>query len=211
MIRRVLRACCVDRAGSHRGRFYALRRLDPGRSRVDSRRHRAASHEHAPLAHLLDRECGVVAAPLVWFAYNALVFGDWLDFARGPYSAAAIEMRTATPGLGPPHPGWHNPWVSLLFFVKCAEMDVARRIVGQLHARPRAAGHRWGWLTTRRRGIPLDVCCCGCRFPSTRTRSHSVRCRSFFPSGGRTPGTTRAMEWRCCPPSRLDWDSSRNS
>ena len=55
----------------------------------------------------------VVAAPLVWFAYNAVVFGDWLDFARGPYSAAAIELRTATPGAGPPHPGWHNPWVSL--------------------------------------------------------------------------------------------------
>ena len=26
-------------------------------------------------------------------------FGDWLDFARGPYSAKAIEMRTAVPGL----------------------------------------------------------------------------------------------------------------
>ena len=57
----------------------------------------------------------VVAAPVVWFAYNAVVFGDWLDFARGPYSAKAIEMRTATPGTGPPHPGWHNPWVSLRF------------------------------------------------------------------------------------------------
>ncbi len=73
----------------------------------------------------------VVVAPLVWFAYNAVVFGDWLDFARGPYSAAAIEMRTATPGSGPPHPGWHNPWVSLLFFVKCAEMDCRARILGQ--------------------------------------------------------------------------------
>jgi 4-amino-4-deoxy-L-arabinose transferase-like glycosyltransferase len=62
----------------------------------------------------------VVAAPLLWFSYNAIVFGDWLDFARGPYSAAAIELRTATPGSGPPHPGWHDPWVSLLFFMKCA-------------------------------------------------------------------------------------------
>ena len=34
-------------------------------------------------------------------------------------------MRTATPGAGPPHPGWHNPWVSLLFFVKVSEMDAA--------------------------------------------------------------------------------------
>ena len=61
---------------------------------------------------------------MVWFAYNAVVFGDWLDFARGPYSAAAIEIRTATPGSGPPHPGWHNPWVSLLFF-KLAALPLA--------------------------------------------------------------------------------------
>jgi hypothetical protein len=29
----------------------------------------------------------VVAAPIAWFIYNQLAFGDWLDFARGPYSA----------------------------------------------------------------------------------------------------------------------------
>ena len=29
----------------------------------------------------------VVAAPIAWFVYNAVVFGDWLDFMRGPYSA----------------------------------------------------------------------------------------------------------------------------
>lgn len=66
----------------------------------------------------------VVASPIVWFAYNALVYGDWLDFQRGPYSARAIEIRTATPG-GPPHPGWHDPWVSLHYFLKSAEMDAA--------------------------------------------------------------------------------------
>jgi len=51
----------------------------------------------------------VIAAPIAWFVYNAVYFGDWLDFARGPYSARAIELRTASPGW-PPHPGWHNPW-----------------------------------------------------------------------------------------------------
>jgi hypothetical protein len=64
----------------------------------------------------------LVAAPIAWFAYNATVFGDWLDFARGPYSAKAIELRTA-PGSGSPHPGWHNPWVGLMFYVKVSEMD----------------------------------------------------------------------------------------
>ncbi len=64
----------------------------------------------------------LAAAPAAWFIYNATQFGDWLDFARGPYSAKAIEMRTSAPGW-PPHPGWHNPWVSELFFIKVAEMD----------------------------------------------------------------------------------------
>lgn len=95
----------------------------------------------------------VVAAPVVWFTYNAVVFGDWLDFARGPYSAAAIEMRTATAGSGPPHPGWHNPWVSLMFFVKCAEMDVAPESCGNLTLVLALLGTAWGWLTTRRRGF----------------------------------------------------------
>ena len=95
----------------------------------------------------------VVAAPLLWFAYNAIVFGDWLDFVRGPYSAAAIELRTATPGSGPPHPGWHNPWVSLLFFLKCAELDVAPEAWGNFLLILAVLGTAWAWLTTHRRAF----------------------------------------------------------
>jgi hypothetical protein len=95
----------------------------------------------------------VVAAPLVWFIYNAVYFGDWLDFARGPYSAAAIEMRTATPGAGPPHPGWHNPWVSLIFFIKSAEMDAAPEPWGNFLFGMSLLGTAWAWLTTRRHGF----------------------------------------------------------
>lgn len=95
----------------------------------------------------------VVAAPLVWFLYNAVVFGDWLDFARGPYSAAAIELRTATPGSGPPHPGWHNPWVSLIFFVKCAEMDSAPESWGNMLLYFSLLGTTWAWITSRRRAF----------------------------------------------------------
>ena len=65
----------------------------------------------------------VAAAPILWFAYNSVCFGDWLYFARGPYSAMAIELRTAAPGAWPPHPGWHNPWVALLFYLKVSELD----------------------------------------------------------------------------------------
>jgi hypothetical protein len=95
----------------------------------------------------------VVAAPLLWFAYNGLIFGDWLDFARGPYSAAAIEARTASPGSGPPHPGWHNPWMSFLFFVKCAEMDAAPEAWGNFLLTMSVLGTAWAWLTARKRAF----------------------------------------------------------
>jgi hypothetical protein len=65
----------------------------------------------------------VAAAPILWFVYNSVCFGDWLYFARGPFSAKAIELRTAVPGAWPPHPGWHNPWVALLFYLKVSELD----------------------------------------------------------------------------------------
>src|ERR1035437_3061997 len=94
----------------------------------------------------------VVAAPVVWCAYNGVVFGDWLDFMRGPYSAAAIELRTASPG-GPPHPGWHNPWVSLLFFVKASEMDAAAAAWGNSLLVVSVFGTAWAWLIARRRAF----------------------------------------------------------
>jgi hypothetical protein len=95
----------------------------------------------------------VVAAPVVWFSYNAIVFGDWLDFMRGPYSAKAIEIRTATPGEGPPHPGWHSPWVSLKFFVKAAEMDAAGERWGTWLLGASLLGTTWAWLIARRRAF----------------------------------------------------------
>lgn len=64
----------------------------------------------------------VVAAPILWFIYNSVAFGDWLYFARGPYSAAAIELNNSVP-YWPPHPGWHNLWVALLFFLKASQID----------------------------------------------------------------------------------------
>ena len=95
----------------------------------------------------------VVAAPLAWFAYNAVAFGDWLEFARGPYSAKAIELRTAVHGAGPLHPGWHDPWVSLLFFLKVSEMDAAAGRWGNTLLALSVLGTAWGWLTQRRHGF----------------------------------------------------------
>ncbi|MGD0730856.1 MAG: hypothetical protein ABR956_06305 [Terracidiphilus sp.] len=92
----------------------------------------------------------VVAAPVAWFAYNRLAFHDWLFFMRGPYSAKAIEMRTATPGF-PPHPGWHNPWVSLLFFMKAAELGAAAVAWGNKLLVLSLLGTAGAWLAARRR------------------------------------------------------------
>ena len=94
----------------------------------------------------------VVAAPVVWFGYNAAVFGDWLEFMRGPYSAKAIELRTATPGW-PPHPGWHNLWVSLVFFMKAATMDAVAAAWGKTLLVLSLLGTAWAWLIARRRGF----------------------------------------------------------
>lgn len=98
----------------------------------------------------------VVAAPIAWFVYNQVVFGDWLDFARGPYSAKAIELHTATPGSGPPHPGWHNLWVSLIFYVKACEMDAAARW-GNLLLVISVLGTAWAWLVARRKAFSWSL------------------------------------------------------
>jgi len=94
----------------------------------------------------------VAAAPVAWFVYNSAAFGDWLFFARGPYSAKAIEIRTATPGF-PPHPGWHDPWVSLIFYVKAAEMDAAAAAWGNTLLALSLMGAAWAWFTARTRTL----------------------------------------------------------
>jgi hypothetical protein len=94
----------------------------------------------------------VVAAPVSWFVYNYVGFGDWLFFARGPYSAKAIEIRTSAPGF-PPHPGWHNPWVSMKYFVKAAEMDAAAAAWGNVLLFLSLLGTAWACLTARRRAF----------------------------------------------------------
>lgn len=64
------------------------------------------------------------AAPILWLAYNAAIYRNPLEFANGPYSAKAIEQKTAVPGV-PAHPGAHNLPVAFSFFLKSAELNVA--------------------------------------------------------------------------------------
>ncbi|HZB88164.1 MAG TPA: hypothetical protein VE291_05865 [Terracidiphilus sp.] len=95
----------------------------------------------------------VVAAPIAWLVYNRAIFGDWLDFARGPYSAQAIETRTTHPGAGPPHPGWHNPWIALLFFMRCAQLDATAALWANRMLALSVLGAFGGWLAARRRAF----------------------------------------------------------
>jgi hypothetical protein len=63
-------------------------------------------------------------APAAWLLYNAAVYKNPLEFANGPYSAKAIEQKTATPGA-PPHPGAHDLPVAFHYFFKSAELNLA--------------------------------------------------------------------------------------
>jgi hypothetical protein len=73
------------------------------------------------------------AGPVLWLTYNAVVYRNPLEFANGPYSAKAIERRTAVPGF-PPHPGTGNPGIAALYFMKAGQSNVAE------------AGWQAGWM-----------------------------------------------------------------
>jgi hypothetical protein len=64
------------------------------------------------------------AAPALWLVYNAVVYRNPLEFANGPYSAKAIELKTQAAG-NPGHPGSRNPILAERYFLKSAEANVA--------------------------------------------------------------------------------------
>ena len=67
----------------------------------------------------------VVCGPaILWLAYNAVVYRNPIEFATGPYSAKAIERKTAVPGY-PPHPGTKDPPIAALYFFKSAQVNMA--------------------------------------------------------------------------------------
>ena len=67
----------------------------------------------------------VAVVPALWLAYNGLVYRNPLEFANGPYSARAIEQRSARPGY-PPHPGSNNLLAGGQYFIKSAEDNVSQ-------------------------------------------------------------------------------------
>ncbi len=61
------------------------------------------------------------AAPALWLAYNAIIYRNPLEFANGPYSAHAIEQKSASPA----HPGSHDLPLAFSYFLKSAELNMA--------------------------------------------------------------------------------------
>jgi len=63
---------------------------------------------------------GIAVVPLLWLAYNGVVYGNALAFANGPYSAKAIEQR-----VGAPNPALHHAGVAAIYFLKSAQLNMA--------------------------------------------------------------------------------------
>jgi hypothetical protein len=63
---------------------------------------------------------GIAAVPVLWLAYNGVVYGNALAFANGPYSAKAIEQR-----VGAPNPALHHAGVAAIYFLKSAQLNMA--------------------------------------------------------------------------------------
>ena len=61
------------------------------------------------------------AAPVLWLAYNTIVYRNPLEFATGPYSAKAIEQRSPASS----HPGAHDLRTAFSYFLKSAELNLA--------------------------------------------------------------------------------------
>jgi hypothetical protein len=59
------------------------------------------------------------AGPALWLGYNAVVYRNPLEFANGPYSAKAIEQKTATV-----NPAKGNLLAAGSYFLKAAELNV---------------------------------------------------------------------------------------
>ena len=95
----------------------------------------------------------VVAAPLAWFVYNAVAFGDWLEFARGPYSAKAIEMRTMSHGAGPAASRLARSMGLAALLPESCRDGRSRRGLGQHVLVLSHLGTLGAWLIARRRAF----------------------------------------------------------
>jgi hypothetical protein len=99
---------------------------------------------------------GLLAAPLGWMGYNWRMYGDPLDFLRGPYSAAAIAKRTTKPG-SLPYPGWHHLSWAFLYYVKSAKMGAAPLRCGRWLLLMAVAGTAYALVRFRSLAVPAAM------------------------------------------------------
>jgi hypothetical protein len=88
---------------------------------------------------------GIAIAPILWLLYNAVIYGNALEFANGPYSAKAIEQR-----VGAPNPALHNARVAAIYFLKSAQLNVANANWGRFWLAAALAAslfalRKWRW------------------------------------------------------------------
>ena len=91
----------------------------------------------------------VAAAPVIWLAYNWIIYRNPLEFANGPYSARAIEKRSATPGF-PSHPGSRNVVAATQYFLKSAEDNLAEGSLQRIWLAVAVLGSVFALLLDRR-------------------------------------------------------------
>ncbi len=124
------------------------------------------------------------AAPLLWIAYNGLIYRNPLEFANGPYSAKAIEQKTATV-----NPAKGNLLAAGSYFLKAAELNVGEASwQGRLWLALALLGSLAAWLK-RTAGLR---CCSGRRCRFTPFPSLMAACPFLFRRGGRFHNTTFA-------------------
>jgi hypothetical protein len=69
----------------------------------------------------------IAVVPLLWLAYNAAVYRNPLEFANGPYSAKAIQQRSAAL-----NPAQGHVVTAASYFLKSAELNMAPGKWGRL-------------------------------------------------------------------------------
>ncbi|HVO61891.1 MAG TPA: hypothetical protein VMT53_13215 [Terriglobales bacterium] len=94
------------------------------------------------------------AAPVIWLAYNGIIYRNPLEFANGPYSAKAIEKKSATPGF-PRHPGSHNVVAAGQYFLKAAEDNLAEGVLQRIWIAIAVLGSILALILDRRLGTLL--------------------------------------------------------
>jgi len=96
----------------------------------------------------------IAAVPLLWLAYNAAVYGNPLEFANGPYSARAIQHRSAAL-----NPAENHTLTAASYFLKSAELNMAPGNWGRLWLAIALAALLFGLRKSRAQGATFLLLC----------------------------------------------------